>query len=114
MAASKPDLKPGPQGAVELRCEAHVCEAFDLLGKRWTGLVLALLLQRPARFGELAKAIPGISEMILSQRLQELQEAGVVERRESLYALTSLGQLLGPAVGEIEEWATGLRSRSYR
>ena len=111
MAASKLDLKPIPQGPIELRCEAHVCEAFELLGKRWTGLILALLLQRPARFGELAKAIPGISEMILSQRLQELQEAGVVERRDTLYTLTDRGQLLGPAVGQIEEWAAGLRSR---
>lgn len=105
MATSKLDLKPD----AELRCEAHVCEAFELLGKRWTGLILGLLLQRPARFGELAKAIPGISEMILSQRLQELQEAAVVERVDTLYTLTPRGQLLGPAVVQIEEWAAGLR-----
>lgn len=105
MAASKPDLKSDLSVEPELRCEAHVCRAFDLLGKRWTGLVLALLLQRPARFGELARAIPGISEMILSQRLQELQEADVVERHEQHYALTARGLQLGPAVAQIQAWA---------
>ena len=68
---------------------------FAVLGKRWTGLVIGVLLERPARFAEIARAIPGITESMLSARLTELKEAGLVTREviegppiASLYRLT--------------------------
>ena len=54
---------------------------FQLLGKRWTGLIVVVLLQRPAHFAELRRAIPGISERMLSDRLTELAAAGLVLRQ---------------------------------
>jgi DNA-binding HxlR family transcriptional regulator len=102
--------EPDPMKA----CELLTC-AFDLLGKRWTALILDLLLQRPARFNELARAIPGVSNRVLAARLRELAEAGVVERSvdpgpptTTTYALTPLGEHLGPALGELRAWAEEL------
>jgi DNA-binding HxlR family transcriptional regulator len=53
---------------------------FALLGKRWTGLILSTLMSGPARFSELARSIEGLSERMLGERLNELGEAGLVER----------------------------------
>jgi DNA-binding HxlR family transcriptional regulator len=64
----------------ESQCDETLTQVFSVLGKRWSGLILGTLLQRPARFGELARAIDGITESMLSARLGELQEAGLVER----------------------------------
>lgn len=94
---------------------------FELLGKRWTGVVVDLLLQRPARFSELARAVPGLSERVLGERLRELEEAGVVERTVDpgppitvTYALTQLGAGLEPAMAELRTWATMLMDRDVR
>lgn len=84
---------------------------FALLGKRWTGMVVAVLLQRDARFSELAHAIPGISERMLAERLRELEEAGIVEREVDAgppvrvsYALTERGRGLEPVIDAIRDW----------
>lgn len=96
----------------ELRICSHVDRVFALLGKRWTGLVIDLLLQRPARFSELARAVPGLSERVLAERLRELQAAGIVEREvdpgppiTATYRLTEVGQRLGPAIEALRAWA---------
>ena len=96
----------------DLRCEAHACLAFNLLGRRWMAHVISVLLRRPARFSELVKAIPGISERMLSARLQELVEAELVERRvqegsppTAVYSLTPRGESLRAALGQLEQWA---------
>ncbi len=95
-----------------LHCDEALTSVFGLLGKRWTGVILGSLLTRPARFAELASAIPGITEAMLSARLTELQTAGLVTREvqpgppiASIYALTSEGEALGPALGALGEWA---------
>lgn len=85
---------------------------FELLGKRWTGLIVAVLSQSPGYFSELRRAIPGISERMLSDRLTELAEAGLVVRTVDegpplrvSYHLTDSGKALGPALAELRNWA---------
>src|SRR3954447_132621 len=55
--------------------------AVDLLGKRWSPLIVQLLLKRPHRYSELVTELEVVTEGMLSQRLKELEQAGVVERR---------------------------------
>ena len=56
-----------------VRCDQALTSVFALLGKRWTGVIIGSLLERPARFSEMAEAIPGITDTMLSARLGELQ-----------------------------------------
>jgi DNA-binding HxlR family transcriptional regulator len=86
--------------------------AIELIGKRWTGAIVSALTGGPMRFGELCKAVPGLSDRLLSQRLRELEQAGVVEREveegtpvKVSYSLTEKGTDLGPAIGELKAWA---------
>lgn len=87
--------------------------ALELLGKRWTGLVLhVLLLDGPSRFGELAERLQVVSERMLSERLKELEEEGVIERRVLSgppvgveYRLTRKGEALGRVMHGLERWA---------
>ena len=86
--------------------------AVDLLGKRWTPLIVQLLLQRPHRYSELAAELEVVSEGMLSQRLKELERAGVAQRRvideqpvRVEYHLTEKGRALGRVVGGLERWA---------
>jgi DNA-binding HxlR family transcriptional regulator len=85
---------------------------FALLGKRWTGLVVAVLMEGDARFAELRRAVPGISERMLSDRLTELAEAGLVVREVApgppvcvSYGLTEAGRGLRPAIEQLGLWA---------
>jgi DNA-binding HxlR family transcriptional regulator len=85
---------------------------FALLGKRWTGLVLGVLIEGKAHFAELRRAVPGISERMLSDRLSELAEAGLVVREVVegpplgvRYHLTPSGEALRPALDELRRWA---------
>jgi DNA-binding HxlR family transcriptional regulator len=90
----------------------HFHAAIELIGKRWTGAIVCALTERPMRFGELAKAVPGLSDRLLSQRLRELEDEGLVEREVEAgtpvrvtYSLTESGRDLGPAISEIRTWA---------
>ncbi len=85
---------------------------FELLGKRWTGLVVAVLMEQPVHFADLRRAIPGISERMLSDRLTELGAAGLVVREVAegpplrvAYRLTEAGAGLSPALKELGRWA---------
>ncbi|WNG32273.1 helix-turn-helix transcriptional regulator [Archangium violaceum] len=91
---------------------AKYLKAVDLLGKRWTGLILRLLMEGPRRFSVLSGELSAISERILSERLKELESEGVVERHVEPgppvrveYRLTDKGQALGKVVDEIGQWA---------
>jgi DNA-binding HxlR family transcriptional regulator len=93
--------------------------AVELLGKRWTLLIVELLLQRPARFCELGRALPRISERVLSERLRELTASGLVEREvdpgppvATTYALTRHGRGLEPVVEALREWSAASPSPS--
>lgn len=86
--------------------------AADLLGKRWTALIVKALLPGPRRFTQVAAAIPGLSDRLLSQRLKELEAAGIIDRRvypevpvRVEYLLTTKGHDLEPVVAELQRWA---------
>ncbi len=101
--------------AMEENAERGVCEAitrvFGLLGKRWNGLIIVTLLDGPARFSELVRLVPGLSERMLAERLGELAAAGLVARDVDggppvsvRYALTAQGEALRPALEALERW----------
>ena len=90
----------------------HFHAAIELIGKRWTGAILSRLTEGPQRFGELARAVPGVSDKLLSTRLRELEDEGLVEREVEAgapvrvtYSLTEKGADLGPVIGELKQWA---------
>ena len=94
-------------------CCPRLHEAVELVGKRWTGAILAVLMERgPMRFSEMAQAIPQLSDRLLSERMKELEARGVVERRvlsgspaRVEYELTPMGRELRPALCELKAWA---------
>jgi DNA-binding HxlR family transcriptional regulator len=90
----------------------HFHHAIELIGKRWTGAIVCALTEGPMRYGELGKAVPGLSDRLLSQRLRELEEEGLVERQVEagapvrvIYSLTEAGQQLDPVLSELKSWA---------
>jgi DNA-binding HxlR family transcriptional regulator len=94
-------------------CNAALSRAFGFFGKRWTGVIVATLLEGPAGFSELRRTVGGISDSVLSERLAELGGAGLVSRTVSLgpplavtYELTEAGQGLLPAMRELTAWAS--------
>lgn len=102
------DVSTAPPGAV---CP-HFHAAIELIGKRWTGAIISALTEGPLRFGELARAVPGLSDRLLSQRLRELEDEGLVERDVEAgtpvrvtYSLTEKGAELRPAISELKQWA---------
>jgi DNA-binding HxlR family transcriptional regulator len=88
-------------------------QAVELIGRRWTGAIVSVLLRRPVlRFGEIAEAVPELSDRLLSERMKELERHGVVVRTvrpgrpaRVEYELTEMGRALAPAVRELESWA---------
>ena len=95
----------------------HVCPhyhaAVELIGRRWTGAILyALADEGPLRFAELKEAVPGMSDRLLSARLKELEQSGLVRREVQSgnrvhvsYELTRKGESLKPVIGTLREWA---------
>jgi DNA-binding HxlR family transcriptional regulator len=90
----------------------HFHAAIELIGKRWTGAIVCALTERPMRFGEMRRVVPGLSDRLLSQRLRELEDAGLVQRDVEAgtpvrvtYSLTVRGEELGPAIHELQIWA---------
>jgi DNA-binding HxlR family transcriptional regulator len=86
--------------------------ASELIGRRWTGAIIFLLLKSRCRFATLRDAVPDITDRMLSERLQELEHEGIVERTvipdtpvRVEYALTRKGRALGTAVDAIADWA---------
>jgi len=99
-----------------MRYSTHICERFqhgaEILGKRWTGLIIKLLLPGPRRFGELAGALEVVSDRVISERLKELEREGIVERRvypetpvRIEYALTETGVALAPVIDALQAWS---------
>jgi DNA-binding HxlR family transcriptional regulator len=95
----------------------HFHAAIELIGKRWTGAIVFALTEGPLRYGELGKAVPGLSDRLLSKRLRELEREGLVERQVEpgspvrvSYSLTEAGAELRPAIAELKEWARRWRS----
>lgn len=85
---------------------------MGLLGKRWAGMVLSVLMSAPLHFNEIKRAIPGVSDRVLTERLGEFVELGLVSRTVTdtgqlrvRYALTDRGQAMRPAIAELTRWA---------
>jgi DNA-binding HxlR family transcriptional regulator len=93
-------------------CDQALVHAFGFLGKRWNGIILGTLMEGAASFSELRRAVDGISDSVLSERLTELGGANLVSRTVEAgpplavtYALTDSGAALLPALTELTSWA---------
>jgi DNA-binding HxlR family transcriptional regulator len=91
---------------------AQFHKAVELIGGRWTGAIIQLLMKGPIRYCRIREAVPEISDRMLSERLRELEEQGIVERLvvpdtpvRVEYRLTSKGKALEPAFTAIGKWA---------
>ena len=108
--------KPTTEIRMTQTASSNICPKYEhavqLLGKRWTGLLLYALLEGPQRFCELTSTVEGLSDRVLSDRLRELEVEGVVERIvyphipvRVEYQLTEKGRALEPVVLAIQQWA---------
>lgn len=86
--------------------------AFELLGKKWTGLIIRSLLSGAKRFSDIQEIIPNLSARMLTERFKELEEQGILVRRvypempvRIEYELTEKGKALEKSMDEIQSWA---------
>lgn len=86
--------------------------AIEIVGRRWTGAILRAMLAGAARFSEILAEVPGLSDRLLSERLKELEQEGIVERRVTPstpvridYVLTDKGRALGDVIRAVAGWA---------
>ncbi|HEX9017103.1 MAG TPA: helix-turn-helix domain-containing protein [Chloroflexota bacterium] len=86
--------------------------AMELIGRRWTGVILRAMMSGVQRFSDLAAVIPGLSDRMLSERLKELEVEGLVQRTvipeipvRIEYHLTEKGRALGDVMGAVSQWA---------
>jgi DNA-binding HxlR family transcriptional regulator len=91
---------------------ARFHQAVELIGARWTGAILQILMRGPVRYADLRAAVPDISDRMLCERLRELEEAEIVVRSVSVdppvrvdYRLSEKGKALEPALNAIGRWA---------
>lgn len=94
-------------------CDAAVTLAFSILGKRWNGMIIDALGGGPLSFVLLRRTVVGISDAVLSDRLSELAEAGLISRTVDAgppvsvgYALTTSGRELLPVLAQLGAWAS--------
>ncbi|MCD1258260.1 helix-turn-helix transcriptional regulator [Paenibacillus athensensis] len=94
----------------------HLCpkfeNAFELIGKRWTGLIIRVLMNGPKRFKDISDMIPSMSDRMLSERFKELEASGIITRHvypetpvRIEYELTEKGKGLEPVMDELQKWA---------
>jgi DNA-binding HxlR family transcriptional regulator len=93
-------------------CCSSYHQAVELVGKRWTGAILFVLMDGPTRFSEFKRLVPDLSDRLLSERMKELESEGIVERHviddtpvRVEYVLTTKGEALEPAVRALKRWA---------
>jgi DNA-binding HxlR family transcriptional regulator len=95
-------------------CCPYYHEAVELIGKRWTGAIVQVLMvsEGPLRFSQVAAAVPELSDRLLSERMKELEARGLIRRTvrdgpptRVEYALTEMGEQLEPAVVQLQAWA---------
>jgi DNA-binding HxlR family transcriptional regulator len=92
-------------------CPKFEC-AFALLGKRWNGLIIRVLLEGPKRFSDISNMIPQLSDRILVERFKELEAEGIIKRSvypeipvRIEYQLTDKGAALKNVMDEVQRWA---------
>lgn len=101
-----------PDGPAPTEVCPHFHAAIELIGKRWSGAIIWALGQGPLRYADLKRVVPGLSDRLLSQRLRELEEAGLMRRTVEdgipvrvSYRLTEKGEALKPSIQGLQEWA---------
>jgi DNA-binding HxlR family transcriptional regulator len=112
-ASGRGPVPPADAGVSRQPCCPLYHEAVELIGRRWTGAIVSVLIYRTTlRFGEIAESVPELSDRLLSERMKELEARGVVSRTvrpgrpvRVEYELTEMGRELEPAVHELEQWA---------
>lgn len=104
--------RDGTAAAASAACDAGIRRAFDFLGKRWNGVILGSLSAGPTGFADLRRGVGAITDSVLSDRLVELAEAGLVERTVTetrppgvSYRLTESGTQLLPILHQLGSWA---------
>ncbi len=109
MCARRPGIAGVERGS---GCCPLYHEAVELVGRRWTGAILRVLMDGPLRFSEIAQSVPELSDRLLSERMKELEARGIVDRRVIAgpplrveYELSKMGRELEPALTELERWA---------
>ncbi len=117
-AEAGPDAIPPlpPTTAPVVVCHRYH-ETVELVGRRWSGAILFSLIDGPRYFSDVAAAVPGVSDRLLSQRLRELEGEGLVERAvhsgppaRVSYRLSESGEALVPALRALYDWAQDWRS----
>src|SRR6266566_4284182 len=109
-------VEPGMSDVHPVCARFHA--AIELIGAKWSGAVLQALFTGSHRFGDIRAAIPGVSDIMLTRRLRELEDAGLVERRvmptspvHVEYHLTQMGREAGPVLdARSEEHTSELQS----
>ena len=103
---------PPEEAQGEVVCCTVYQEAVELIGKRWTGAIVSVLMERDMRYGEIGDAVPELSDRLLATRLRELEEKGLVSKSDcsarqssKIYALTDMGRDLAPAIDALGVWA---------
>ncbi len=95
-------------------CCPYYHDAVELIGRRWTGAIIAVLMasDTPLRFSEIAASVPQLSDRLLSERLKELEARGLLAREATVgapvrvdYTLTPMGRGLAPALTQLATWA---------
>ncbi|TMC21242.1 MAG: helix-turn-helix transcriptional regulator [Chloroflexi bacterium] len=109
--ATKPPASPTLPSSLIETCPRYE-HAMQILGKRWTGLLINALMKGPRRFCELTSLVEGLSDRVLSDRLRELEVEGIVQRTvypqipvRVEYELTTKGHALKPAIDALHVWA---------
>ena len=103
-------MKAEAENNVRLTCEVET--TLKVIGGRWKVLIIRELMAGVKRFGELQRALPGITQKMLTQQLREMEEDGIVHREiyaqippKVEYSLTPLGASLQPILYAMHEWA---------
>ena len=112
MAAKAPAENVADEPRIATRMCPRYEKAANILGKRWTGLIIRAMMDGPCRFNELLKTVELVSDRLLTERLRELEAEGLVQRNvypESPvrieYCLTPKGKSMKKVVDAIQEWA---------
>ena len=97
--------------------ECPVATTVQLIGNKWKLLIIRNLLDRPQRFTELKKGVPGISQKVLTDNLRAMESDGIVSREvfaevppRVIYSLTDIGQSLLPIIDAMADWGNSYKN----
>ena|SRR5947209_6035361 len=104
--------RAGPAGKAAARFCPRFHRAVEMIGRRWSGVIIRAMLPGPQCFNEMLATVPGLSDRLLTERLRELETAGLVRRTvlagppvRVSYELTEAGRALEPVIEALSRWA---------